>query len=115
MNARPKSLSLSELHTAVKAAHQIAQHVYPAQAPLFDPAAIVIWRWICGLPIPWPIDHPERVLDSASTFAHALSKEIAERTKGATVPEPVISGLPGEPAIAGVSLANLDIISKLEL
>jgi hypothetical protein len=112
MNDRPKPFLLSELHTAVKAAHHIALHVYPLHAPLFDPSAVVIWRWICGLPIHWPVEHPEHILNAAATFAHALSKEIAERTHGAILPQPVISGLPGEPAIAGVSLANVDIISR---
>jgi hypothetical protein len=112
MNDRPKSLSLSELHTAVRAAHLITRHVYPTDGSLSDPANIVIWRWICGLPISWPVESPERVLNSAATFAHALSKEISERTRGGIIPEPVISGLPGEPAIAGVSLASLDIVSN---
>ncbi|MBT9330470.1 hypothetical protein [Paracidobacterium acidisoli] len=115
MNDRPKSLSLSDLHTAVRAAHQITRHVYPADTALSDPANVVIWRWVCGLPVSWPVENPERVLNSATTFAHALSKAIAEQTNGAIVPEPVVSGLPGEPAIAGVSLACLDIVSKDEL
>jgi hypothetical protein len=73
-----KTVSIRHLHAAVKTALEAARNKHPEFK--IDPATpsnslpiIIHPPWICGLPVPWPVDI-NNVVEFNNTFVAQLSK-----------------------------------------
>ncbi len=103
MDHRTKSISISQLHAAVKTAVGAAQKEFPS-VKLPDPPDEVIHvpYWICGIPVPWPISEADKAGFNAA-FAKSLSNDprIAGLAEGVGSLEPALYSL-GSQSFIGV-------------
>jgi hypothetical protein len=73
MDHRTKSISISQLHAAVKTAVGAAQREFPAVQLPDQHAIAYVPYWICGIPVPWPIWEWE---DDQAGFSAAFARNL---------------------------------------
>ncbi len=75
---RAKTISIKQLHGAVATALGAASRIHPGVPVPPTENLIHIPYWICGIPVPWPLETlGEPQLKFAATFAEHLSQNPA--------------------------------------
>ena len=78
MSRSPKSISIRQLQAAVKTALEATRQAHPEThfevAEAVDSLPVIYWPWwICGLPLPWPLDDLNQIVQLNETFTKSLA------------------------------------------
>jgi hypothetical protein len=104
MDHRSKSISISQLHAAVKSAVGAAQREFPkVQIPEQRELTYVPY-WICGIPVPWPIFEGN---SEQAGFTAAFAKNLSNDVRIAGLAEGVGNLVPAMYSHGGTSIIGV--------
>jgi hypothetical protein len=95
-----KNISVRQLQAAVQTALEATQKAHPGTdlkpADPTIPLPVIYWPWwICGLPLPWPVDDLNKVVELTATFTTNLAKDPTVAplaVEGKFIPAVIVTG-----------------------